>query len=262
MATRTLVTGWRTEPPAAGGPVDDGVTCAVREDDGVVTVGAAGGLSLASSLGLSATLRKHLLDRGRVLVDIAALRVEWPPSVSVFSTVLAAAGGWPVARMVLFGASPETGALLRSTGSTLAVPLAADRAQALELQGVRPGRVRRTVPLPASPVAAAYGRSLVRQACADWGVADPGQRVEVVANELISNAVQHCAGESVLVLSHDRRGLTVAVRDGSAQLPTAADPGEAQDVHLGLRVVQGLSDSWGVLRLRHGKTVWALVRDA
>jgi hypothetical protein len=242
--------------------VDDGVTCAFREDDNAVTVAATGGLSLASSMALSATLRKHLLDRGRVLVDLAALRVEWPPSASVFSTVLAAAGGWPAARMVLFGASPRTGALLRSTGSTLAVPLATDRAQALEVLQVRPGRVRRTVPLPASPVAAAYGRSLVRQACADWGVVDPRRRAEMVANELISNAVQHCAGESVLVLSHDRRGLTVAVRDGSALLPTSTDVDEAEDVCLGLRMVQGLSDSWGVLRLRHGKTVWALVRDA
>jgi hypothetical protein len=219
-------------------------------------------LSLASSLGLSATLRKHLLDRGRVLVDLAALRVEWHPSVSVFSTVLAAAGGWPAARMVLFGASPRTGALLRSTGSTLAVPLGAGRAQALDLLDVRPGRVRRTVPLPASPVAAAYGRSMVRQACADWGLVDPRRRAEVVANELISNAVLHCAGESVLVLSHDRRGLTVAVRDGSVQLPTPTDPEDAADARLGLQVVQGLSDGWGVLRLRQGKTVWALVRDA
>src|SRR3954454_21616182 len=117
--------------------------------------------------------------------------------------------------MVLFGATDETAAALRHTGSTVGVQIAGGREQALALLDVRPARVRRTVELPALLSAAAFARTMVRTACEEWSVHALVDSAEVVANELVSNAVQHASGESVLVMSHDGRGLTIGVQDRS-----------------------------------------------
>ncbi len=240
--------------------MDDGLTCRVLVDDLAVTVVLDGPLSSASSTQLDGTLRKHLLDRGRVLVDVSAMRVEWAPAAAVFSTALAAAGGWPLARMVLVGAVPEVVELLRSTGKTSGVHLAPDRVRALALLDERPRRIRRTVELSASSAAPALARVQVRAACEDWGLTAVRGPAEAVANELVTNAVVHSTGECLLVLSQDRRGLTVSVRDDSAQVPDPADVDDPDVRRLGLRVVQELSARWGVTRHRSGKTVWALLR--
>jgi anti-sigma regulatory factor (Ser/Thr protein kinase) len=239
--------------------VDDGLTCRVDERDGLPTVSITGVLSVVSTMTVSRTLRKELLDRGGVLVDVSAMRVAWVSGVTVFPTALAAAGGWPAARMALFGALPETAAVLRSTASATGVQLAADRAEALVLLDVRPRRVRRTIGLPESRVAAAYARSLVQNACEDWALPGLVERAQSVVNELVSNAVQHSEDGSILVLSQDARGLTVAVRDGSGRDPVL--PVDADDERFGLRVVAGMSDNWGFTRHGSGKTVWALLRD-
>jgi hypothetical protein len=239
--------------------VGDVLSCRIGADDGVLTLVVSGRLSTSTSPVVHRALLKHLLDRGRLLVDVSELHVAWAPSVAAFPAVLAAAGGWPSARMVLFGAADETAALLRATASTAS--LAGDRDQALALLDVRPARVRRTIELPASVAAAAYARSLVRTACAEWSVGRLLERAEVVANELVSNAVQHCSGESVLVLSHDWRGLTIGVQDRSDRSPDAAPADDPDDERMGLRVVSQLSDAWGATRHSRGKTVWALLRD-
>ena len=49
-------------------------------------------------------LVKLLADHGRLLIDLSRIRLEWEPAVQVFPSVLAHAGGWPAAGLVLFGA--------------------------------------------------------------------------------------------------------------------------------------------------------------
>jgi anti-sigma regulatory factor (Ser/Thr protein kinase) len=241
--------------------VEDVLSCRVGVDDGVLTVLVSGRLATSTSPVVHRVLLKHLLDRGRLLVDVSQLQVAWAPSAAAFPAVLAAAGGWPAARMVLFGASDETAALLRPTASTLGSQIAGDREQALALLDVRPARVRRTIELPALLSAAAFARSLVRTACAEWSVHALAERAEVVANELVSNAVQHCVGESVLVLTHDWRGLTIGVQDRSSRRPDPAAADDPGDARMGLRVVSRLSDAWGVVPHSRGKTIWASLRD-
>jgi hypothetical protein len=48
---------------------------------------------------------KALLEVDRVLVDVSRLRLSGTPAVQVFPSTLAAMGGWPWARLVLFGAT-------------------------------------------------------------------------------------------------------------------------------------------------------------
>jgi anti-sigma regulatory factor (Ser/Thr protein kinase) len=231
--------------------------CRAAEVDGIATLEVRGDLTVRSStVVLVPVLRKLLLDRGRLLVDVRGVRASWPAALTGFPSVLARAGGWPLARMVLWGAPADLAAALRAGAITSTVPLGGDRAEALALLDRRPRRVRRTTRLPATPEAAAFARSLIRAACDDWGVDRPGREAVVLAgNELVSNAVEHAKGASLLTLGLDERGMSVSVRDSGPRFDAVAPPAPS----LGLRVVDELSTAWGVARHDYGKTVWALI---
>jgi hypothetical protein len=233
------------------------LTCRAEEIDGVATVEVRGELTVRSSaVTLVPLLRKHLLDRGRLLVDVRGARTSRPSTLACFPSVLARAGGWPLARMVLWGAPADLAAVLRATAVTATVPLGGDRAEALTLLDRRPRRVRRTTRLPATSDAAAFARSLIRAACDDWAVDLSGRHsVVLVGNELVSNAVEHAKGSSQLTLGLDERGMSVSVRDGGPRFAAVVPVGP----HHGLRVVDELSAAWGVVGHDFGKTVWALV---
>jgi histidine kinase-like protein len=231
---------------------DEQLSWTVDESADAVTLVPRGELSLGTAPELSTVLRKLLLDRGPVLVDVGGLRVDAPVPLALFPSALAAVGGWPAARLVLFGAGDRLIRHLRVRGIAREMWLAGDRAEALRLAPLRPPRVRRTTELPPSADAAAFARSMVRSACADWSLREVEQRAVLVANELASNAVEHAGGgRNVLVVSADRRGLTVAVRDRVPALPV---PGGN-----GLLLVDRLSEHWGVTEHRPGKTVWAVL---
>jgi anti-sigma regulatory factor (Ser/Thr protein kinase) len=118
--------------------------------------------------------------------------------------------------------------------------------------------VRRTTDLPRGPEAAPFARLLLRATCQDWGLpADLTERAAIVANELVSNAVEHTVGPGELSLAHSSRGLWVSVRDGSAARPVLT----AESDGLGLRAVAEMSRTWGVTPLHSGKSVWALVGE-
>jgi hypothetical protein len=184
------------------------LSCRAAEVDGIATVEVRGELTVRSSaVTLVPVLRKLLLDRGRLLVDVRGAGTSWPAALACFPSVLARAGGWPLARMVLWGASADLAMRLRASAITATVPLGGDRAEALALLDRRPRRVRRTTRLPATPDAAAFARSLIRAACDDWAVDRCGRQGAVlVGNELVSNAVQHAKGPSLLTLGLDERG--------------------------------------------------------
>lgn len=79
----------------------------------------------------------------------------------------------------------------------------------------------------------------------------------LVANELVTNAVQHAGGPLALRVDLSADAVIVGVTDahgGSA----AVRPGRGNAHGRGLLIVRGISDSWGVTRHRGGgKTVWA-----
>lgn len=206
------------------------------------------------------SLGKHLLDRVAVLVDLSMLTVTVPSATRVFPSALAEAGGWPSARLVLFGADPATSALLNAERIPVDVPLATDRTSARPLLGVRPERVTRTSTLPADVAAAGQARDFVDATCAGWAVTDRFPYATLVASELVTNAVTHAGTEAVLIVSLDRQGLHLAVRDGQAdgahRIRTGRDrPGDGRGLHL----VSELTRAWGVSAHPDGKTVWAVL---
>jgi anti-anti-sigma regulatory factor/anti-sigma regulatory factor (Ser/Thr protein kinase) len=238
--------------------VPDALACQVSRIDGYVVLRLSGELTVRTGPKVREVLRTLLMDRARVLVDLAGLTADAPAAVAVFPAALAATGGWPSARLVLFGAGERMADALRRGGTVRSVPLAATRESAEDLLRHRPERVSRCADLPADPYAATLARTLIADACADWDLADRYDRAALIGTELVTNAVEHTAAPSTLVLVVDRTDLRVAVRDSQpvdgAQLRQFGDtsgPGR------GLLLVAGLSRTWGVTRHRYGKTVWA-----
>ena len=220
-----------------------------------------GGLSMASAnLTVRRALRKHLLDRGRVVVDLSGATVRWTPAVDVFPSVLAAAGGWPSARLTLAGADSTTERVLRSARVHLTVPVAGDRDQARVLLDVRPERVSRRHEMPCDLMAPWLARSFGELACDDWELdLALGDAMLMVVTELVGNAVEHAGTDSVLSLRLDHRRLTVAVRDHRPAAEGLPRPGVHGERGYGLLMVQGVSRAWGVTRHDDGKTVWAVL---
>jgi len=84
-----------------------------------------------------------------------------------------------------------------------------------------------------------------------------------VASELVGNAIRHTdAGESATLdvsWDVDGSGVRVCVGDPSDQQPQVRNVGADEPSGRGLKIVDAMSDKWGVERGHRGKTVWAHV---
>jgi len=117
--------------------------------------------------------------------------------------------------------------------------------------------------LPLDPHAARQARRAVADLLQAWHVEDQDviYDAQVVAIELVTNAVSH--GGARIVLEVEKRGdaVLLAVCDGSPELPRhrVADPQDESG--RGLTIIGGLAADWGVESLGGGgKRVWALLR--
>jgi anti-sigma regulatory factor (Ser/Thr protein kinase) len=221
-----------------------------------VVVRFTGALDRLAAVHVRRVLRAYLGRPGRVIVDVSAVGLEWPPAVDVFPAVLTAAGGWPVACLVLSGADARMRAELEARGVPPMVPVVADGESAERHLLVRPARVYRQVDLPADLTAPRAAREFLRQTCAAWADEACLPAAAMVVTELVTNAVEHAGTPCRLGLALDGRGLEVTVRDfrpGPAPRPRPR-PVEARRGR-GLHLVASLADEWDTLRQTDGKTV-------
>jgi hypothetical protein len=116
--------------------------------------------------------------------------------------------------------------------------------------------------LEPGPDAPRRARSAVAEFCALHGVAAAGQEVaELVASELVTNAVRHAGTAITMTLRLVGPLLRVAVRDGAGgQVLPVQRVDEAAESGRGLLLVEALAVRWGSVFLDSGKTVWASVK--
>jgi anti-sigma regulatory factor (Ser/Thr protein kinase) len=235
----------------------------VDHRDDVVVVRLRGCLSLREIPRIREAAVKSLLDTGRVLIDLSRLRCRQPALVSVFPSALAVAGGWPSARLVLFGATDQLHAMLVSVGVPETVSLAKDVSEARARLDQRPAQLRRHCDLPVHRAAPAAARQFVRQSCQLWSVSEGlEQRAELVASELVTNAVEHAQSSSRLTVTSTGSALRVSVRDyrptpAPRPHPIALDAPAGRGLHL----VTALAYCWGTDEHPDGKTIWAHLVD-
>ncbi|MET7452624.1 SpoIIE family protein phosphatase [Streptomyces sp. NPDC005574] len=112
---------------------------------------------------------------------------------------------------------------------------------------------------PGDAEALTEARHMIRAAVRAWGARDRADEIELVADELITNALIHTEGASVVtlrVLTGRERRLRVDVEDSSSALPRRREAGDSGVSGRGLLLVDRLADRWGVEARGGGKCVW------
>ncbi|XHM64504.1 SpoIIE family protein phosphatase [Streptomyces nigra] len=120
------------------------------------------------------------------------------------------------------------------------------------------GRLQQHV-APGDPEALTGARHMIRAAVRAWSAGDRADEIELVADELITNALMHTEGAAVVtlrVLAGTERRLRVEVEDSSSALPRRREAGESGVSGRGLLLVDLLTDVWGVEARGGGKAVW------
>ena len=115
----------------------------------------------------------------------------------------------------------------------------------------------RRIRLTTGPAAAAEARSHVRTAICTWDVpVDPSVAL-LLTSELVTNAIRHEAGGTVmLAIRCSRRRLRVEVHDTSCSMPVLVDAPADAETGRGLMLVATLAAEWGCYRTPAGKAVY------
>jgi anti-sigma regulatory factor (Ser/Thr protein kinase) len=145
------------------------------------------------------------------------------------------------------------------------VPMCDTVEEALNQVVARPPYLRDQLRLTASATAPAAARLYVRDVLQYWRLALPDQdvidRAELLADELVTNAVVHA--RTPLRLRLELRGdlLHIAVHDASPRLLRLVPDDPDSETGRGLRLVEELATAWGVHRRSDGgKAVWCTLR--
>jgi anti-sigma regulatory factor (Ser/Thr protein kinase) len=123
---------------------------------------------------------------------------------------------------------------------------------------LRPTVLRpRRVLLAAGPAAAAAARRHVQAAIFAWDIPVDGDVAVLLTSELVTNAVRHEAGDTVLLTIACICGqLRVDVHDTSCSLPMPIEAPADAEAGRGLMLVATLSTDWGYHRTSGGKAVY------
>ncbi|MFT4263952.1 MAG: ATP-binding protein [Nocardioides sp.] len=118
--------------------------------------------------------------------------------------------------------------------------------------------------LPFRPESVREARTLVRS-CGDGFTEELLDDAELLASEVVTNAVRHGSPLVQFEVEVDGDSLTVRVSDGSVRLPIvrAADHPVDDPSGRGLRLVAEVATEWGVTTDSgaDGKTVWFRLTD-
>jgi serine/threonine-protein kinase RsbW len=115
--------------------------------------------------------------------------------------------------------------------------------------------------LEAQPFAARTGRRWVMESLRGAGplAAKDAEVIELLAGELLANAVVHGPGGGTIWVqaTHDGSAVRVAVRDEGAELPQLKHPSPTALGGRGVGLVDMLASRWGIEdQGPAGKTVW------
>ncbi|MFC7980914.1 SpoIIE family protein phosphatase [Streptomyces sp. NPDC057336] len=110
--------------------------------------------------------------------------------------------------------------------------------------------------LARDPAEVGRARAAVREQLHDWGLARLADTAELMAGELVTNAVRHAHARPVQLRLVRADTLLCEVDDDDHDLPALRSAGPTDEAGRGLRVVSTLAREWGASRTKTGKTVW------
>lgn len=108
------------------------------------------------------------------------------------------------------------------------------------------------------PVSVPTARHVVVELLRAWQVPHDLDDAALLITELVSNVIDHVAGEATLTIQVESSGnwLRLGVVDGSAVLPVVQELDDDRPRGRGLRMLQLIAVRWGSEEVRGGKRVW------
>jgi len=119
-----------------------------------------------------------------------------------------------------------------------------------------PEERRHSWTLPCDPAAVRRARGLVSTALEGWDLGELSYTTELLASELITNALRYAPGQPIELRLLYEGTLICEVRDCSAALPRLRHATDEEESGRGLQVVSRLAHRWGTRRTAVGKVVW------
>jgi anti-sigma regulatory factor (Ser/Thr protein kinase)/anti-anti-sigma regulatory factor len=231
--------------------------------DGCLVVAFTGSIDLFTVARVRRALLKGFGEQPYALIcDLSGVHSLDPSCATIFATVANhPASTWPTTSLLLGAAQPAVANVLGRLQVPHFLRLYATVEEALDAAFDRPPYLRDELLLAPSPTAPAAARGFVRDVCRYWqsALADETvvDRVELLVNELVTNAVLHARTDVRLRLELWGDRLYIAVRDGSPRLLRLAGPDPYAERGRGLRLIEQLAHAWGVHRHPDGgKVVW------
>lgn len=243
--------------PGAQAPTDPRVHVTSRGD--VLVARLAGRLACTATGRVRHRLLRLLSGVPSVIViDASGLSARRGAFQHLLAQVATQNNVWPRVPIVTTG-SPRT-----MTGPAIdpetrhSAGVAPSTVEALTRIARLRARPRRTTPLPAGPLAASRARAIVGLRCRDRGVEQLAEPAQLVASELVTNAVRHAGYGIRLTVEADEQCMAVEVRDADPAPPELRQPQPLDEGGRGLAVVNAAVTAWGCLPTRPGgKVVWA-----
>jgi anti-anti-sigma regulatory factor/anti-sigma regulatory factor (Ser/Thr protein kinase) len=235
--------------------------------DGCIVMALHGPINLFTAPQIQRVLLKELATRPYGTVcDLTGVESIDPVCATVFAAVANhPSSDWPATAFLLFGARPPVAEVLKRLAAPHFLPLYDTIDEALDQVAARPPFLRDELRLAPTPTAPAAARLYVRDVLQYWRLALPGQelidRAELLADELVTNAVVHA--NTSLRLRLELRGelLHIGVHDDSPRLMRLVPDDPEAEAGRGLRLVEQLATAWGVHRPPgRGKVVWCTLR--
>jgi anti-sigma regulatory factor (Ser/Thr protein kinase) len=109
---------------------------------------------------------------------------------------------------------------------------------------------------PSDPAIVSRSRAAVTKQLAAWGLDELAFTTELVASELVTNAIRHASGPIQLRLLRDR-ALICEVSDGSSTSPRLRRARSTDEDGRGLFLVAQFTERWGTRYTTDGKVIWA-----
>ena len=233
----------------------------VEHSHPVAVVRPRGVLDAVNVAELRAALLECVAEQpSAAVIDASALKLGDDVALTMLAAVARETAEWPGTRIALAGASPEVGAAVERLGVGRYLVIFPDRTSALTQlvpESTPPTRRERIEPDRNAP---GLARSVVAEFCHELGVRDH-DAAQLVASELVTNAVIHARTSIDLTLRFLPPLLHIAVRDRAGGIPRITGIiDESSESGRGLVLVDALATRWGSFVPHGGKVVWAVVR--
>lgn len=205
----------------------------------------------------AAVLEALVEEPTSVIVDLSGLTSADGSGPQVLAGAAGQAASWPGARLLLCGPSAAVAAVLRRTDVVRDLPVHPSFEAALAEAAAEPLPQRIRQRLEPTIHAPRVARELAAEACATWHLVGSVVPAEIVASELVTNAVRHAGTRIDFQITLRDEQLRLSVQDRIGAPARLQSPGESDDHGRGLLIVDSVATSWGNLLLPDGKVVWA-----